>query len=285
MSGGVIFSDESGQDNSNRYAAICTVSGLRKNLLKVHNELKQVLDKHDKQEIKFKSIKGGAKLKLGKEFLEVGLNKIESKKIRVHILVWDKHDQRHSIPNRCDIENLKRMYYKVIKEVNKDWKYIDNWSFYPDEYSAIDWNEDIVKYIGNTKIYKNSELFKQVSNFKFPNYQRTEEKDSKIMLNIQLADLLAGIVRNSRSNSLKYQQLINNKKKQFTLFPSEEEKISSNLKPKLELMHFFKKKASDKGLGVGFSKSKYFDTYNKKHNLFIWHYTPKSKFDKAPKKK
>jgi hypothetical protein len=106
MSGGVIFSDESGQDNSNRYAAICTVSGLRKNLLKVHNELKQVLDKHDKQEIKFKSIKGGAKLKLGKEFLEVGLNKIESKKLLFVFLKFSYALHKINLPIPYRLEKL-----------------------------------------------------------------------------------------------------------------------------------------------------------------------------------
>lgn len=285
MKNGVIFSDESGQDNANRYAAICAVSGMRENLLKIHNDLKQVLDKHQVSELKFKGIKGGAKLKAGKEFLKVGLNYIADKKIKIHILIWDKHDDRHKISNRCDIENLKRMYYKVIKEVNKDWQYIENWDFYPDEFTAIDWNNDIVKYLGNTKHYKETELFKQVSKYSFPAYQKTLEKDSKIMLNIQLADLFAGIVRNSRTNSMEFQQLIHNKRAQYSLFPVEKIKISTNLLPKLELMHYFKEEASSYSLGIGFSQSKYFDTYNKKSNIFIWHYRPQSQYDKAPTKK
>lgn len=284
MNKGVIFSDESGQDNDNRFAAICAVSGIRENLLDIHNELKQVLDKHQISELKFKNIKGGAKLKAGKEFLKIGLNYIADKKIRIHILIWDKQDERHAISNRHDGENLKRMYYKIIKEVNKDWQYIEKWDFYPDEFTAIDWNNDIVKYLGNTKYYNETELFTEVSNYSFPTYQKTLEKDSKIMLNIQLADLFAGIIRNSRCNSSEFQQLMNNKKAQYSLFSAEKVKISKNLLPKLELMHYFKKMASGYSLGVGFSKSKYFDTYNKKNNIFIWHYTPKSKYDKAPTK-
>lgn len=176
------------------------------------------------------------------------------------------------------------MYYKIIKEVNKDWQYIEKWDFYPDEFTAIDWNNDIVKYLGNTKYYNETELFTEVSNYSFPTYQKTLEKDSKIMLNIQLADLFAGIIRNSRCNSSEFQQLMNNKKAQYSLFSAEKVKISKNLLPKLELMHYFKEMASGYSLGVGFSKSKYFETYNKKNNIFIWHYTPKSKYDKAPTK-
>jgi len=204
MSEGVIFSDESGWDNENRYGVICTISGLRINLLELHKALELIIKKYNRNEIGFKKVKGETSLNLAKDFLEVGLNYINNKNIKVHVLVWDKQDDRHSVRNRCDVENLKRMYYKILKQVQNDWNYIDNWSFYPDEINLIDWENDIVKYIKNTKVHNNSELFKTVNKFNFPNYKKTKEKSSKAMYNIQLADLFAGIVRTSRNKSKEF---------------------------------------------------------------------------------
>ncbi len=282
MNRGVIFSDESGQDNDNRYGAICTISGYRKNLISLHQSLESIMIKHSKNEIKFKDVKGDLKLRIAKEFVNEGLNQVYSKNIKVHTLVWDKQDIRHNVQNRCDVENLKRMYYKILKEVKKGWEYINDWSFYPDELTSVDWSNDVVKYIENTKLLNNSELFNSVSSFKFPNYQQAIEKDSELMFNIQLADLFAGIIRNSRQRNKKYISFIESKKNQISLFEEDRRSISSNLKPKLELMNYFKEESSKRKLGVSFSTNNYFETFNKKNNIFIWQYQPKSEYDKAP---
>lgn len=284
MEDGIIFSDESGHDNDNRYGAICTVSGYKKNLIELHKTLGKIITSFDTNEIKFKEVKGAVKLDIAKQFVVEGLNHIKSKNIKAHILVWDKHDKRHTIQNRCDNENLKRMYYHILKQVKIDWKYINNWSFYPDELTSINWKDDVVKYIENTKLNNESDLFKSVSNFRFPNYQKALEKDSELMFNIQLADLFAGIVRNSREKKIEYREFLKSKQNQIPLFEEQLYSISSNLKPKLELMHYFKNECSKRKLGVSFSKKSYFETFNKKENIFIWHYSPQSELDKAPTK-
>lgn len=285
MNEGVIFSDESGWDNDNRYGAICTISGTRLNLLELHKELELLIKSNNRNEIGFKKVKGSASLKLAKEFIDIGINYINNKKIKAHILVWDKQDKRHSIQNRCDVENLKRMYYKILKEVQNDWKYINNWSFYPDELTLVDWEDDIIKYIKSTKLFNNSELFSTVYKFNFPNYKNTKEKSSRAMYNIQLADLFAGIIRTSRNKSKELSHHLNSKSKNLNLFEDGVLNLSKNLIPKLDLLHHFKNKCSANSLGVNFSKNNYFDTFNKKNNIIIWHYYPKSEFDKAPTRK
>lgn len=284
MEDGVIFSDESGHDNDNRYGAICTVSGYRKNLIGLHNTLEKIIVSFNKNEIKFKGVKGAVKLDIAKQFMVEGLKQIHLKNIRVHIIIWDKQDKRHTVQNRCDNENLKRMYYHILKQVKIDWKYINNWSFYPDELTSINWKDDVVKYIENTKLHNESDLFKSVSNFRFPNYQKAIEKNSALMFNIQLADLFAGIVRNSREKNIEYDTFLKIQKNKISLFEDELPSISSNLKPKLELMYYFKNECSKRRLGVSYSKNNYFETYSKKENIFIWHYLPISEFDKAPTK-
>lgn len=277
MNEGIIFSDESGIDSSNRYGCICTLFSTRENMVALHHQLKNITT----SEVSFKKIKGESALNNAKAFLDVGIKYIAEKKIKVYTIVWDKQDRRHVVQNRCDNENLIRMYYKVLKEVTKDLTSIDKWAFYPDEFTAIDWKKDIVRFVENTKINNEPNLFKKDRNFNFPNFYRTLEKDSKLMYNIQLADLFAGIIRNSREKSTEFIAL--NNENQLSLF-SDKIKITSNLKPKLKLMQHFKSKCSNYELGINFSKSQYFQTFNKKNNIWIWHYTPKSEYDKAPTK-
>lgn len=286
MTNGVIFSDESGHDGANNIGAICAISGRRETLLKLHNELKKVLEKYKRSEIKFHDVTGVDKLVLGKEFINIGLNYIALRKIRVHITVWDKTDSRHQIPGRDDIANLCIMYYHTIKQIHKDWNGIENWLFYPDHQSEIEWEEDLVKYLKNTPKYKTPNLFDINNNLvDFPNYLRTEGKDSKEMMVIQLADLFAGIVRTSRDKSKEYESFTYKIPEQYSLFFSESPKISRNLKPKLQLMKYFKDSADKKSLGVNFTMNKYFTVFNKKQNLFILHYEPQGNYDKAPVKK
>ena len=68
-----------------------------------------------------------------------------------------------------------------------------------------------------------------------------------------------------------------------SLFDKPEEIIiSKNLKPKFELMYEFKKLADSYKLGMSLKTNKYFKTHNCKKNIFIWHYSPQSEYDKAP---
>lgn len=277
MAEGIIFSDESGIDSTNQYGCICTVFSTRQNMVELHDELKGITT----SEVSFKKIKGTSTLETAKAFLNIALKYITTKKIRVYTIVWDKQDKRHDVRGRCDNENLIRMYYKVLKEVTKDYSNIDEWAFYPDEYTAIDWQKDIVRFVENTKLKEHPNMFKEDNNFNFPNFYRTIEKDSKLMYNIQLADLFAGIVRYSREYSNEYLALKN--ENQISLF-DKEINISSNLRPKLKLLQHFKNECSKFQLGINFSKANYFQTFNKKNNIWIWHYKPQSEHDKAPTK-
>ncbi len=145
-----IFSDESGQDGSNRYGALATVSGLKANMKSLNERLGLILNKYEKKEIKFKVIKNHKTKQIAKEFLQLGIDYLRRGDIKVHVLVWDKQDERHNIKNRDDLENLKRMYYKLLMIVKRHWNKDVCWHFYPDEFTAINWKEDVVKYLKNT---------------------------------------------------------------------------------------------------------------------------------------
>lgn len=287
-----IFSDESGWDSDNRYGSLAKISGTKEHTYELHNELNNILSQHSKNEIKFKEINNQRTKQIASEFLDVSFKFLKASKIKIHVVVWDKHDSRHKIQNRCDVENLKRMYYHNMKMLLKSWDIETNWHFYPDEFSEIDWQNDVVKYIENTRINPlndiQQKLFEVFRNVQFPTIKGVKELDSKKYPIIQLADLYAGLVRTSRMESDNFNKwcFIRNQQNTLTLFDDEkiEVDISNSKKPKFDVMYGFREKSKKYKLGVNFSDSKYFKTFNGKQNLTIWHYEPQSEFDKAPTK-
>jgi len=284
-----IFSDESGYDGDNRFASLAKVSGTYEHSLELHNKLKDILARHTKEEIKFKDVHSHKTKSIATEFLSTSFDFLNQSKIKIHVIVWDKLDSRHNIPNRCDIENLKRMYYHNMKALLKSWNTETSWSFYPDEFTAIDWENDIIKYIENTRLNPANDmqqkLFDVFRDVQFPTVKSVRELDSKDYPIIQLADLYAGLVRTSRAESDKYSlwHQLNALQCQPSLFEEDlDVDVSKTLKPKFEVMREFHEKAKKYRLGVNFSDSKYFKTFHDKSNLSIWHYEPQSEFDKAP---
>lgn len=284
-----IFSDESGWDSDNQYGSLAKISGTYSDTLELHKVLNEILNQYSKNEIKFKDINNHKTKQIANEFIKTSFNFLITSKIKIHVIVWDKHDSRHQVQNRCDVENLKRMYYHNMKSLLKSWNTKTNWHFYPDEFTAIDWHNDIVKYIENTRLYPENDiqlkLFEVFENVKFPTISGVKELDSKQFPIIQLADLYAGLVRTSRMESENFSKWCfkENKKHQPSLFEETVDvHVSNSLRPKFEVMHEFREKSKVYKLGVNFSESRYFKTFNNKRNLVIWHYEPQSEFDKAP---
>jgi len=284
-----IFSDESGWDSDNQFGSLAKVSGTYAHTLELHNALLGILNQHSKKEIKFKDIHNHKTKQIASEFLNLSFEFLNASKIKIHVIVWDKQDKRHKVQNRCDVENLKRMYYHNMKSLLKSWNTETNWHFYPDEFTAIDWYNDIVKYIENTRLFRNDNIqqtiFEVFENVQFPTISGTKELDSKVYPLIQLADLYAGLVRTSRSESVDFRKWINKEesKIQPLLFEDEENKKIANSKiPKFEVMKEFRENSKKYKLGINFSNSNYFQTFSNKTNISIWHYEPQSEYDKAP---
>jgi hypothetical protein len=285
----LIFSDESGWNAVSRFASLAKISGTYVRTKELNSRLKQVLETYGKNEIKFNDINNKQKITIAKEFISLGYEYLRTNNIKVHILVWDKQDSRHNIIGRCDLENLKMMYYKNMKVLLNHWNNIDtSWEFYPDEFTAIDWETDVITFIKNTRIGKepnHPQLFEAFRNISFPAYHNTKELKSHNYPIIQLADLYAGLVRTSRNESALFypwycQKLNENQTSCFDFNDAVD--VTKSLSYKFEVMFDFKRKADSYKMGVSINKFKYFTTYTKKNNIFIWHYEPQGDFDKAP---
>jgi len=283
----LIFSDESGTNGTEQYQAIGTISGSRQEMIGLHKELGYLLQQYDCSEVKFTKIKGDSNyIKIAKYFVNLGLKKCFERTIRISVMVWDMYDSRHSVQGRDDIENLKRMYFKALKVTISHWDSQFEWEFYPDEHTAIKWSE-IAFYLRRKNFSKTDKDILLLSNeFRELNFARVhppkQASSSKFYI-IQLADLFTGIVRASHQHG---QELMDwgNAKCNLLFDAYQRPNVSKNLSSKLEIMSHFKDQAKKYNLGVNLSEDKYFKTFNRSKNIFLWKYEPQHKNDKAPVK-
>ncbi len=283
----LIFSDESGYVGSHRFRSVCTISGSKSNLKELNSKLKPVLEQHSTNEIKFANISTHSSTqKCAKEFYCKALEFCSKRKIKVYVITWDTHDSRHDVQGRDDIENLKIMYYQILKLIMQHWGNLSAWQFYPDQQSQIEWQE-IVHYLQNTNLLKNQEwesnLFGLIRLLYFPTIEKHKELESHKFPVIQIADLFAGAVRFTHTHGKTLRQWISNEKSQTSLFPVENKiDMPKKLLAKLKVLSYLKNKSGQLKLGINLSRNNYFDTFNAKNNIFFWKYDPQGDYDIAP---
>lgn len=296
-----IYADESWYDWNHRFWTIAALSWEKEYIKELNKSVLAIVKNNNISEIKFNGIKWHSnKTKAAKESINILLDYIASKKILLTTISWDKEDERHNIPWRDDIENFKRMYYHLIKQIKLMYNFEDEieWEFYPDEHTAVDWKKEVIFYLENTNLKKkyiknNQQLFfNEFKNFVFPTISECKEIESCNNWIVQLADLVAGIIRMSfndiENNTKELELFLYNKehKKYNSLFEWEtnnyELKITNNKKHKFEILYYFKSICSKYKLWLNYSKNRYFSTFNKRNNLLIWKYTVVWNYDKAP---
>jgi len=284
----LLFSDESGYNGKHRFRSIAIISGPKSILKKLNEELQTILTKYRCSEIKFSKITGHINTKIiAVEFLHLALSYCNLLKIKVHVITWDIKDSRHKIKGRKDIENLKRMYYHILKRAQNNWGEIINWEFYPDEFSAINWQSEVIPYLSNTNLEKkdndDNTLFAILKNTRFPLIYKHNELESDNYPILQLADLFAGMIRYSHEHGKLFNQWLSDIESEDTLFPIKKScNASKNAKHKFYVMKDFKETCKKYKLGVNFSENKYFTTFSNKNGIILWLYKPQGEYDKAP---
>lgn len=282
-----LFSDESGYVGESRHGSIAVIAGSKTTTKKMNDIIKESLG--GKSEIKFSGISSRKDQEIAKHIINKSLEQVRDNKLKINVIIWDKHDSRHSVANRCDIRNLIIMYYRVLRHSLKNWSEGIDWAFYPDQQTSVDWSDLInilsKKPISDTDI-SSQILFDFFNKSIYPNIRITRELDSKEFPIVQLADLFAGIARTSCEHSISYRKwrMLEEQKDFPLLFPEQESNIPKSKLIKFEILHYFHEQAKFHNLGINYSKNKYFKTYDPKSDLNFWHYTPQGSYDKAPTK-
>lgn len=282
------YSDESGIPTE-RFQSLAVISGKPDDLAELRTELGGKL-KNGVDEVKWEEVRGHhPKTQSAIGYLELAVAFVLSHKIRVDVLTWDTHDQRHAILDRDDIANLERMYYKNMIHIAQRWRN-PIWALIPDENSAIDW-QDIIRYLNNTRLHKPRflGLFQDSSSSPFIKFQEISPRCSTDEPLIQLADLFAGMAAFCRWNGEGYVKWERREqsKPQPTLFELVEEgdETSRATKVRFGLIRLFDSQCKKHKLGVSIHSNCCLWTPNKNNPINFWNYEPQHTLDKAPVKR
>lgn len=283
-----IYSDESGC-GKDRYEAIGTLSATPVVIGELRLNLKETLERHSTSSCEFKKIRGATQLACATELLKTIFDCVVSGNARVMVLVWDKHDSRHTVPGRDDLNNLSIMYYHALKVTKRMWMDRDMESeFYPDELSKVDFN-NIISFVENGRLRKESSVVETLfgTEFKrlFPKIINHQEIESKSDPLIQVIDILTGIARLSYEESTQYQEWKKSRSPQISLFEQPQRIIpSKSIVPKFILTQNLDQWFKDKKMQIALESTCGLRTYRPSCGFFFWKYAPMRVSDKAPTK-
>lgn len=281
-----VFSDES---FSNRYQAVGVISGEAGVLLELRIKLQNILHDTGVSEVKFEEVRTHLpKIKAAHTFLKEAVMDAKQNKIRVDVVTWDIYDTRHSIPDRDDVANLTRMYYKLLRHVSEQWNQ-QNWAFYPDENTYVDWT-DTIDYLNATKTPRRKpHLLRLFDEDQYLlNFTGVQPLNSENEPLIQLSDLFAGMARFVRECGEECLRWLGSQRlsKQPLLFNCNEHEVTDDpIKAKCNrfvLVNEFYNLCRDSRLGVSLNTKKYFWTRSPRNPVNFWNYEPQYEDDKAP---
>ncbi len=283
-----IYSDETGHG---RYQSIGCLSGEVPALGSLREKLKQKLEEIGTGSIEFKKINGhSAHEKAAIKFLCTGVEYALMKRIRIDILTWYLKDSRHNIRQLDEQKNYELMYYKILKWVQQCWSVKTlSWQFYPDQNSAINWQE-LIKCIENTDLNRkrkySEELFLIARSLQIPSITDYSESDSKAEPLIQLIDLFTGFTAFSCDKGNDYFVWQASTDKSPTLFANPtagEIEFTNGEMSKYRCLSAFISKCKMHKMGVSINTKKYLWTPDPKRWINYWMYEPQGEYDKAPK--
>ena len=284
----MVFSDESRYNTSEQFKSIGVVSGTRANTELLNEQIKKVLLDHNKEEVKFSKLNGDSNTRnCVNSIIELTLSFCINNKIKIGVLTWDVRDSRHAIIGRNDIENLKRMYFHKWGSVLKIWGDAEKFFLYPDQFSAIDWNE--INFYLKSKDFQKAQLqeslFKNFKGCRFKICENVTELCSKRFPIIQAADIFAGMIRYSHKHGAELISWIEQSKQRNSLFKDEIsiQQFTRKQIGTFEVMAHFNDICKKHRLQVSLYKAKYFQTYSW-NKLNFWFYKSQGEYDKAPVK-
>jgi len=283
------FADEHNHNAAiGRYGSLALVTLPLKMRKSLEREIVQILNKSRiSDEFKWEKTKDARYKHAAITMIEFAVNQALQGVIRIDILVWDYHDERHSIQARDNIQNFHRMYHHLLNStLHKFWPNKSEWVILPDETSSVNW-ENVQTFInGKSLRRRNTDLFDFAQWLKSFHVRMIEEVSSVNSPISQLADLFAGMSAYSRNN---YQTIktVSSRQEGGMLFPVEDDvKISRSDQARYEIINCLLKLKRKYTLGISFDNFKGFKTPkpDKRYPVNFWWYKPQHDLDKAPTK-
>jgi hypothetical protein len=184
------------------------------------------------------------------------------------------------------------MYYKALNHAARTWKQ-QNWNFYPDENSAVNW-ASVENVLNNTRMFsdkaENPKLIEIEAANPFFRFDSIAPTISHLEPLIQLADLFAGMgafCSEEGVNCLEWINIYGNKDQlSFTdlLEVNTLSETSKSKQSKYQVIGEFYQTCKRNRLGVSLRSNKCLTTHNPSYPINFWNYEPQHEYDRAPTK-
>lgn len=204
------------------------------------------------------------------------------------VLSWNLGDSRHQVEHRDNNANFHRMLFHGLRSV-ADWFGDVDWQWYHDQNTALDQTE-LQAFLNNTRGYKALsgmpiDLFGNARHI--IRFAKPEQRCSKQVPMIGLADLLAGAVRHSFVDGPGCIEAYRCRGGQQGLGFEEiaqPDAVTRGLTAKRKMVSHIREECGRRSLGVSLESTSRLATHQKGSKIWIWHYQPQGEYDKAPTK-
>lgn len=287
----VAYSDESNW-NKGRYRSLALITSDHRTSVSVDTHLRQALKESSIKEFMWKRFDSARDRFLASKMHRYAVELASKSLMRIDVLVWDIEDSRHKIHGRDDIENLKRMYYHLLKWVLCNcWPSKSTWSLNPDQHSALDWQElQSFLQAKSQRLEYLPEVGQGLNRFvmrRLFNILEIRPRSSQGSAIGQLADFFAGISVFSRTSYERYKEWQRRHGSQLGFqFEISDAPIVFTLseKERFPVLHEFYSLCKELKLGVSLENSRGLRTFKKSNPINFWHYAPQHEADMAPVK-
>jgi len=213
------------------------------------------------------------------------LNSLDKKmEIRVDTILWDHHDERHSVRGRDDDENTGRMAYKVFIHASTQRRQY-TWKLYLDRGENFNRNK-LVEVINNTYSQPPS-----CSNYLWHDIPRNRylvsehnELDSADEPLLWIPDMFAGMHRWSAEKPFISERLPEILGGQEVLFTDERNELSRSDKQRMDILARLLSECKKLSIPLDTREKHCLWTRNPNQPINFWPYEPQGDYDKAPQR-
>jgi len=278
-----------------RFQSIGVVSGGADALAELRNALASVINECKVREVKFAEItkKDSRDYRAAYGFVTKAVaGYCRYHVVRIDVMTWDTTDSRHAIPGRDDIENLGRLYYRLLLNITKRWPK-GEWNVFIDENEKVNFAA-LKDCINCSTLYAVSGTLPELIDSTSQLEELGVVKDISEVVSheeplVQLADLFAGMARYSHEQGAECCRWLASKGNpdqpplpNFTTAGDTAEQYSKSGECRFQLIGELSKLCEKHRLGVSLKTEKRLRTPNPNNPVNFWHYTPQGDYDKAP---
>jgi hypothetical protein len=266
----VAYADES-RHNTGRYRAVALVTLSIADAQQVNKDLQAVWQKLNITEFKWAKLKSAQYRFAAARIVDHVMSWIDNQIARIDVVTWDTEDSRHTIRNRSDMRNLRRMYYFLARNVlARRWPSSSVWELRADE-SSLD-AAGHFRYLGNP-----DELNEDARKVAVARAGYVHSHQEPL---VQVADFFAGMAAYSRNSYQTYEIWM--EQQNSSQASAKLSGLSNSHLERCPVLEYLYRCCKERKLRVSLVSNRGLRTMDARSPLNFWWYEPQGDYDRAP---